>query len=374
MAIRTVELHLTHSAPGKPPSGSMYCREGALLRRAQLTTQVRMSYTCSSGVEVQETRMLRYINRGSGRDIYGDDDPHDGRELVVKLQEMQYHDRSNKAEYEAINKWRRYLGEGLPQTHWCGIARMYNVVGTFVSDLSCLVMSAAGQDLMCHLGSIEVAQGVSRFQKLRNTLSVFRSYVCFFKHAWDCGAFVDDYGLDQVCVRVGVSPMQQLEVDHLVLVDAEGLKEKAGARKIGKRWKRVWMELEARLGQQNYQLPPSELHTLQFLMNRPNMECGEYVVETVNNAFRNILAVNWSLLETAGAGHFAFSTECLCKNMRCGQVWVHAARCIHDWQVELSKQYQGPRASGSSATTGNCSITDIGGCGAECSLACPLFT
>ena len=152
-------MHLTCSPPARPPPGSEHVREAVMLKKLHLTTEIRMSYTRGNGQEEPETRTLRYINRGAGRDVYGNGVPHAGHGLVVKLQETEYHNTSNKAEYDAINKWRSYLGEALPTTYWCGIARMYNVVGTFVSDLSCLAVSEAGEAIY-HLYASEVTHQV----------------------------------------------------------------------------------------------------------------------------------------------------------------------------------------------------------------------
>ena len=110
------------------------------------------------------------------------------------------------------------------------------------------------------------------FSKLQITLSVFKAYVYFFKQAWDRGVFMGDYGLRQVAVRAGVSPLQMLDAQSLVLVDAEALKQKEGARKIGHAWTNVWKELDASLGEQGYQMPPTAMPVLRGLITVTNMD------------------------------------------------------------------------------------------------------
>jgi hypothetical protein len=144
---------------------------------------------------------------------------------------------------------------------------MYNADGQCLQELSCLVASEAGKDLLCHLRSIQLADGLNRLQRLRITLSVFKAYVCFFKQAWDRGVYFGDYGLRQVSLRAGASPMQDVDVRQLVLVDVEHLMQTAEAKKIGRQWKKVWLELEANLVQQNYQLPSEALSTVMTLIN-----------------------------------------------------------------------------------------------------------
>ena len=67
----------------------------------------------------------------------------------------------------------------------------------------------------------------------------------------------------------------------------------------------VWKELDARLGEQGFQMPPTVMPLLRDLINVQNMNWHQHVTITMDNAVRDILAANYP---AAGSVQSACST------------------------------------------------------------------
>ena len=235
------------------------------------------------------TFTVEYINRGAGRDVWGD------QHVAVKLQQEEWHESSNVK--EATNM--EYLEGKLPYSSgrvlWLGKAK-YIARNGRQRTLSCLIVQRQGEDIRGYIQRMKEFSELTPVTRLHLILNALFMYTHLFVEAWMRNCFLQDYALQQVCVRPGLDLVRLLAPSDLVVVDAEHISVPATCVKgrMPKIWKPVWRKVEELLEGLGVRMDAWMSQGLQEVVSRNDLDYNpQNIMRDLGQFFRRLLVQQW---------------------------------------------------------------------------------